>query len=91
MGMIYTDYVFSVSEDEIVFDEELDGDKFLNLHDIEQDTLYSLSSIDGVLCFTKIYEEDDDEPDEFPEEDYEDSNNIIAFNRSAHWPYVRMG
>ena len=87
MGMIYTDYVFSVSEDEIVFDEELDGDKFLDFHDIEQDTLFSISSIDGVLCFTKMYEDDDDESDEFPEEDSED--NILSFDRS-HWPYVAV-
>ena len=70
------DYSFQVVDDEIIFDEELNGDQFMELHDIEENTLFSISSIDGVLCFTKMYE-DDDEPDE---EDWT-GDNILAFVR----------
>jgi hypothetical protein len=49
----------------------------MELHDIEEDTLYSISSIDGVLCFSKMYEDDEPEPDE---EDWT-GDNILAFVR----------
>lgn len=71
----YVDYSFQVVDDDIIFDGDLDGDQFMELHDIEEDTLYSISSIDGVLCFSKMYE--DDEPDE---EDWT-GDNILAFVR----------
>jgi hypothetical protein len=71
----YVDYSFQVVDDEIIFDEDLDGDQFMELHDIEEDTLYSISSIDGVLCFSKVYEDDEPEPDE---EDWT-GDNILAF------------
>jgi len=80
----YMDYDFTVTEDDIIFDEELDADKFLDLHDIEEDTLFSISSVDGRLCFTKIYEDDEPEPNE---EEYIErnppffGNNILSFSR----------
>ncbi len=73
----YIDYSFQVVDDDIIFDDDLDGDQFMELHDIEEDTLYSISSIDGVLRFTKMYEDDEDEPDE---ENFSGSN-ILAFVR----------
>jgi len=71
----YVDYSFQVVDDEIIFDGDLDGDQFMELHDIEEDTLYSISSIDGVLCFSIVYEDDEPEPDE---EDWT-GDNILAF------------
>ena len=73
----YIDYSFQVVDDDIIFDDDLDGDQFMELHDIEEDTLYSISSIDGVLRFTKMYEDDEDEPDE---ENWT-GDNILAFVR----------
>lgn len=71
----YVDYSFQVVDDDIIFDGDLDGDQFMELHDIEEDTLYSISSIDGVLCFSIVYEDDEPEPDE---EDWT-GDNILAF------------
>ena len=77
----YVDYSFQVVDDDIIFDGDLDGDQFMELHDIEEDTLYSISSIDdieySVSCFSKMYEDDEPEPDE---EDWT-GDNILAFVR----------
>jgi len=74
----YVDYSFQVVDDDIIFDGDLDGDQFMELHDIEEDTLYSISSIDGVLCFSIVYEDDEPEPDE---EDWT-GDNILTFARA---------
>jgi len=74
----YVDYSFQVVDDEIIFDGDLDGDQFMELHDIEEDTLFSISSIEGVLCFSKVYEDDEPEPDE---EDWT-GDNILTFARA---------
>lgn len=73
----YADYQFQMTEDGFIFDSDLDADSFMDLHDIEEDTLFSISSVNGVLHLFKVYEDDDDEPDEVPYE------NILEFKRLA--------
>lgn len=77
------DYSFQVIGDDIVFDEDLDADKFLELHDIEEDTLFSISSVDGVLHLSMVF--DEEEPDPGDELDYytSPSDNILMFKRYA--------
>ena len=83
--MRYAGYDFTVTGDEILFDEELDAQTFLNLHGIEEDTLFYIENREGQLVLVVYYDEDD-EGDPIYEEEITrkgDNSNILDFKYYA--------
>ena len=83
--MRYAGYDFTVTDDEIQFDEELDAQTFLNLHGIEEDTLFYIENREGQLVLVVYYDEND-EGDPIYEEEITrkgDNSNILNFKYYA--------
>ena len=83
--MQYVGYNFTVTGDEIQFDEELDAQTFLSTHDIEEDTLFYIENREGQLVLVVYYDEND-EGDPIYEEEITrkgDNSNILDFKYYA--------
>lgn len=77
--MQYVGYNFVVTGDEILFDSELNASEFLEMHGIEEDTLFYIENREGQLVLV-VYYDDDDEGDpvyETEERAKPSSNNIL--------------
>lgn len=77
--MQYVGYNFVVTGDEILFDSELNADEFLEMHGIEEDTLFYIENREGQLVLS-IYYDDDNEGDpvyETEEREYTSFDNIL--------------
>ena len=77
--MQYVGYNFVVTGDEILFDSELDAGEFLEMHGIEEDTLFYIENREGQLVLS-IYYDDDNEGDpvyETEERDNTSFDNIL--------------
>ena len=83
--MQYVGYNFTVTDDEIRFDEELDAQTFLSTHGIEEDTLFYIENREGQLVLV-VYYDDDNEGDPIYEEEITrkgDNRNILDFKYYA--------
>lgn len=75
--MQYVGYNFVVTGDEILFDSELDAGEFLEMHGIEEDTLFYIENREGQLVLS-IYYDDDNEGD--PVYETEERHNTSSDN-----------
>lgn len=83
--MRYAGYDFTVTGDEILFDEELNANTFLSTHGIEEDTLFYIENREGQLVLV-VYYDDDNEGDPIYEEEITrktNNSNILDFKYYA--------
>jgi hypothetical protein len=83
--MRYAGYDFTVTGDEILFDEELNANTFLSTHGIEEDTLFYIENREGQLVLVVYYDDDNDGDPIYEEEITRKTNNhnILDFKYYA--------